>query len=193
MGLPLRKIRRAHSKAELSALLFLLILPSFSFARSVSEQELKAAFLFNFLKFVTYPEKSPLKKNNSFVICNFRENTFEGHLKRLLKDQRIGGKHVLEKTIGTPESANSCHLLFFPKKTMNLPFVINDLTHRESLTVGESDEFLKEGGMIQLFIQNKRVRFSINTQAIQQAHLSISSNLLRLADRVYSPEKKQPQ
>ena len=148
------------------------------------EYAVKAAFLYNFAKFVEWPPGAT-RNAEAFRICLVGDDPFGP----LLTDT-VAGKTVQDRPIeiAHPESApelGQCHMAFVSRSQVRqLPRVLAGLAAANTLTVGETEEFAREGGMITFHIEENKVRFEINAEAAQHAGLRISSQLLKLATRV---------
>lgn len=166
------------------------------------EYKVKAAFLYNFLKFVDWPNgkeadadqpitlgiigKDPFEKafepvkdkkvkNRDVVIKRFKSVTE-------LIEQGEKGKSELDKQI---EAAKKCHLLFIcSSEKEGLKEILTGLKDCPVLTVGDSKDLLESGGIINFVMEQQKVRFEINESAAKRSRLKISSQLLRLARKV---------
>ena len=139
------------------------------------EYQVKAAFLYNFVKYIEWPEprSSPIK------ICVAGQNPFGTILEDLLREERVRGTPLVTETI--PEPLPGCHVLFTPK-TSTVPAYLNAAAGKPILTVGETPDFLARGGIIRFYLEGgSNVRFEINRAAAHRAGLRISSRLLQLA------------
>ncbi len=152
-----------------------------------SEYQVKAAFLYNFAKFVKWPDKSFASTNSPLVIGILGDNPFGTDLEVAVKNKTINGHPLLIKQVA-PAELKSCHVVFIsrtPKR--NLPETLEPLKRESILTVSEVEEFTGAGGMICFTMEENKVRFEINDAAAKMAGLSISSKLLNLAKK---PEAK---
>jgi hypothetical protein len=149
------------------------------------EYEVKAAFLLNFSRYVNWPAD---RESKPFRVCLFGNNPFGGSLEAALADETWPGGAITVERVGAVEEARDCHLLYVPAAVTDR-FLSNSaqLVGHPVLTVGESRRFLMRGGMIQLFLDANRVRFSVNHGAAETAGLRVSSRLLRLAREVLEP------
>jgi len=186
--------------------LALLVMPIAAQAQNNSAQsheyQIKAAFLYNFIKFVDWPEEKMADGNEPITIGILGKDPF-GNAFEPLKAKKIKGRKVvvkrfkgfeeLKKSSGKDkselgrkiEALRKCHLLFVcPSEKENLTEIINSVKKHSVLTVGEMQDFLEAGGIINFVIEEKKVRFEINVAAAEQAKLEIRSKLLRLAKRV---------
>jgi hypothetical protein len=148
----------------------------------LSEYQLKAAFLFNFAKFVEWPVEAFRDANSPFVIGVLGENPFETDLEDTVKDKVINGHPFVIKQLKNLSELKTCHILFISKsERRRLPEIIANLGAAPVLTVSEVDRFLQAGGMVNFILEGNKVRFEINDQPAKRAGLRISSKLLNLA------------
>jgi len=152
---------------------------------SLSEYEVKAAFLFNFAKFVKWPERSA----PSITVCVLAEDAVERTI-----EKTIGGKTLRDKPVVVKRPADledhDCQILFISdSRRTELARILRSMNGASVLTVGETDAFAERGGIINFRTENDRVRFEINPEAAQNAGLEISSQLLKLATIVHDRTK----
>lgn len=179
----------------------LLVLPIVPKARADTapnkEQQIKAAFIYNFIKFVDWPKEKMADSNEPITIGIIGKDPFGKAFEPIKKKQVKGKKVVIKRFKGFEELKQSseqieairkCHLLFICSSKKNLKEVINSVKDHSVLTVADIKGFLESGGIINFLIEDKKVRFEINNTAAKQAKLKIRSKLLRLAKRVI-PEK----
>ena len=139
------------------------------------EYQVKAAYLYNFVKYVEWPEPF----TGPILICIAGQNPFGTVLEDLLRNERIRGVPVRTEVI--PGPIDECHVIFTPR-TSKIPVYLKAAAGTPTLTVGETDRFFELGGMINFFlVDGKNVRFEINRPAAERAKLRISSRLLDLA------------
>lgn len=145
--------------------------------RPANEYQVKAAFLYNFSRFVAWPQSL----GDTFKLCVIGENPFGDLLDSLT------GKSVRESILVIEEhkrfdTAHECHIAYISKSYEGrLAEVLTALREMPILTVSDIESFTARGGIIQLRLLDNRVRFDINTVAASDAGLSISSKLLSLA------------
>ena len=183
--------RRRMSRAALRSLLLQMLLFSsaYSFpmllaaqARPSSEYELKAAFLFNFAKFVDWPSNSFANPADAFSVCIVGADPFGRALDDALLGKTVEQHPVSIIRVRRVGDLTHCQILFVPaSESRLLPEILAKLRGQCVLVIGETDDFASSGGVIQFTLEENRVRFFINTDAADRAGLKISSKLLALA------------
>jgi hypothetical protein len=157
--------------------------------KAASEYEVKAAFLYNFIKFVEWPQKAFADKNAPYVIGILGNSDPFFDDKALINylDQSVNGKSINERGLMVRRAERllglkDCHLIFVSKSERNrVRDILNGLRGSHVLTVSEVDGFCEQGGMINFTKQGDKVRFEINPAAAEAAGLKISSKLLNVA------------
>ena len=153
------------------------------------EYDVKAAFLLNFSRYVTWPAE---RTKPPFRICVYGSNPFGSRLTVAVSGERWQGAPIDVRMLQTLSDGRACHILYVPDAEGDVlgdHWSVGDVP---TLTVGEHERFLAQGGMIRFFLENNRVRFSINLVNAESAGLQISSRLLRLARSVVAPESVKP-
>jgi hypothetical protein len=145
------------------------------------EYEVKAAFLLNFSRYVTWPAE---KLAPPFRICVYGSNPFGRRLSEAVSGERWQDGPIEVREIQTLFEGRSCHILYIPEAAGDVLVDHWAGGTLPTLTVGEHERFVAQGGMIRLFLENNKVRFSVNLAAAETAQLHISSRLLRLAREV---------
>lgn len=148
-----------------------------------SAYDVEAAYLFNFGKFVRWPQKTAF--NDTFVICVLGQDPFGPILDKTISGETIDGKAVVDKRISTPMDATGCSILYISTseaKALNRILAVTKAS--PALTVSDIPDFVDRGGMIQFVVRDGRVRFQVNLQATEQDGLALSSELLKVAIRV---------
>jgi YfiR/HmsC-like len=176
--------------ARVSALVGLASLALFAGGRAraqdgqPSEYQVKAAFLLNFGKFVEWPAGAFASANAPLVIGVFGDDPFHGDLKGMAAGQHINGHPVLVRRIKALADLKNCQILFIPAaQKAQAREVLKAAGNAGVLTVGETEDFIQAGGMINFIIEHSQVHFEINNEAARSAGLKISSKLLALARR----------
>ena len=159
-----------------------LIAPCAALTNGPGEYQVKAAFLFNFVKFVDWPDQSFTDKNSFLIIGVTGGDPIRSALEKTFQGKTVKGRSIVIQEIKTKGQGKTCHVIFLTgldKRQMDA--WLETLKEKAVLTIGESDNFAAQGGMINFFLQDDRVRFEINPQAAEKAGLKISSQLLALA------------
>jgi hypothetical protein len=159
-------------------------------AAEVPEPELKAAYLFHFTQFVNWPEADFASPAAPFVIGIFGADDLEAALATMVRGERVGSHRLEVRHLSRPVEAGACQMVFVPNG-LEGEFRLARTGAVPVLTVGESDGFLRSGGMIEFYSDRTHVRLRINLQAARDASLTISSKLLRVA-QVVSPSSLNP-
>ncbi len=142
---------------------------------AVTEYDLKAAFLYKFVQFVKWPG------GGSGIIGILGDDPFGGKLEKALQ-----GRLSIKRS-RKPEDLKTCQIVFVAKSERgNASGIIASLGDAKVLTVGESEGFAKQGGVIGILMDGDQPRLEINTAAARRAGLIISAQLLKLASRVFS-------
>jgi YfiR/HmsC-like len=148
-----------------------------------TESEVKAAFLYNFAKFVAWPSEAFSGSNAPMRFCVLGESPVGPDLSRITQGRAIGGHPI--QVIQNSRDLHECHLLFVSSSHKGSVKEVGEALHGAPvLTVGETKGFTGQGGMIGFMVEDARVRFEVNLQAAKQMRLEISSKLLSLAKRV---------
>jgi hypothetical protein len=149
-----------------------------------SEYQLKAAFLYNFAKFVEWPTAAFSEATAPMVIGILGENPIRADLDRAIRDKTINNRPLLIKEPHSASEWTNCHILFIStSEKKRLPEILGSLHGASVLTVSETDGFTQTGGMINFVSEGNKIRFQINEAAAKAAGLKISSKLLSLATR----------
>jgi hypothetical protein len=151
---------------------------------AASEYDVKAAFLFNFTKFVEWPPAAFTDEHSPLKICVLGENPF-GKTLRLLTEEEAAGRRLSLVHLDRLNSLETCHILFVSRSERDrLPQVLAAVHSASVLTVGDTAGFFDQGGMINFILEGSKVRFDVNQEAAERAGLKISSRLLALAKHV---------
>ena len=151
-----------------------------------TEYQVKAAFLFNFLKYVSWPADSPLLKSAIYRIGLIGTDPFGSTLDEIVSGASIEGRPVLIARLSDPDSLRSCHIVFVKSASDSLlSSILRQAEQFGIVTVGESPTFIEDGGVIRLRLKDDQVRFDINLAAANRSGLRISSKLLQLAQEIY--------
>ncbi len=157
-----------------------------------TEYEVKAAFLYNFAKFVEWPATALPEKKQPFIIGILGEDPFGDRLDRIVAGKQIQSHSIGIKRSKRVEELTACQIVFISDFAKGRLSPVLDVLHKKNiLTVSDMEQFAELGGDIQFVISERRVRFVINAAAAQRAGLKLSSKLLALALEVlHSPGQK---
>jgi hypothetical protein len=151
-----------------------------------SEYDVKAAYLYNFARFVEWPDPAPHRPSDGTVdICVLGHDPFGGRLDAMMADAVVRGRKVATRRLASASAAAGCHVLFVGvSDEREVSRVLMSLARADVLTVSDMPEFVRLGGMLQFVVQGNRVRFHVNLAACEAAGLRVSSDLLRVASTV---------
>lgn len=144
-----------------------------------TEHELKAAFLYNFAKFVEWPADK-LKDSSAFVLCILSGETYVS-ARDMLTGKSIKGRRLLVRQVNLPDDAVGCHLLFVGRNEMGRLQSQLDAIDPHVLRVGEASDFIRRGGVINLVRDANKFRFEINRNAGERVGFQFNYQLLQLA------------
>ena len=151
----------------------------------IEEYQVKAAFLYNFGKFVEWPSQAFETPRDPITICVLGHNPFGNALDEVIRGKSIEGRGIVVRLVTGGEQANSCQILFVnAADNKRYRLLCANLKPVGILTVGEAPGFAMGGGVINFKLDGDRVRFEINVDAAEHAQLHISSKLLSLAQIV---------
>lgn len=184
--------------------------------KPAKEYQVKAAFLYNFTKFIDWPKekeddtekpKTSDKIEDVITIGIIGKSPFGNAFDPILK-KKGNDKKLIIKTFGTfkdikktdskdkrlwnkqTEALRECHLLFFcASEQDSTAEIIKTLRDDPILTVGETEDFIKKGGIVKFVVDKKKIQFEVNMTAAEKTGLNIRSKLLRLAKKVIKKEK----
>lgn len=148
-----------------------------------TEYDVKAAYLLNFGKFVRQANGQP--PHTSFDICLLGHDPMGQTIDDLAANQAIDNLPVHVRRIPDVTQTKGCTILFISAdEDDRLREDMAILSTSEILTVSDAPDFLDRGGMIQFLLIQNHVRFAVNLNAVNRAHLFLSSELLRVASSV---------
>ena len=162
-------------------LLSLLVTPS-RVAAQFGDDQVKAAFLLNFLKFVTWPEAGAAPGAPIEVVVVGNDDLAKA-LEQAAAGQAIGGRPVSVRSIRPSREIGSTPQLLYigPSERDRLPVLLRQCEGKAVLTVGDGTGYGAAGVVLNFYVSDTRIRFEANTNAAARAGLQISSHLLRLA------------
>jgi YfiR/HmsC-like len=158
-----------------------------------SEEDVKAAYIFNFGKFVRYTPTNP--QSNTFDLCVLGQDSISQILEKITINQHIDERVVQVKRFENAGDARGCAIVFMGQsEASRLEKDLAALQGSDALTISDVPQFMVRGGMLELLLQGNRVRFAVNLDAVNRTNLQVSSELLRVAVSVSGqPRREVPQ
>src|SRR5436190_7483234 len=149
-----------------------------------TEYQIKAAFIFNFAKFVESPAAAFPKPSSPIIVGVLGENPFHDALEKTIKNKTVDEHPVVIREFRAATDATNCHILFISSsEKARLAQILKQLNGRSVLTISEMPGFTEAGGMINFVLEGTKIRFQINNDAANDAGLKISAKLLGLGLR----------
>lgn len=177
---------RAGQRRLAARLALLLLLPlRIACAAPSGDQEyaLKAVFLYNFCRFIDWPDRAFDSPDEPMVIGVVGDNPFGRLIEETVKGETLRGRRIRVEYYRRPSDIGRCHILFVGASEMaHADEILASVSGRSVLTVGETEAFLDRGGMIALTAEQNRVRLRINPARLRAENLAASSKLLRVAE-----------
>ena len=141
------------------------------------EADLKAAFIYNFTKYIEWTNPEP----ENFVIGVIGSSPIYESLMEIALLKKVNEKFIVVKRFENPEDITYCNILFVARNSGYSPATILDRVQRGTLTISEETGFAAQGMAFNFIITNQKLKFEVNTKAINAAGLKASSQLLKLA------------
>jgi hypothetical protein len=161
--------------------LFCNILQAQTRRKPALEYQVKAAFLFNFTKFVTWPATAFKADDAPFVIGIIGDDPFGPYLDELVKGESLDTHPIIVQRFTTINEISGCHMLFVNTNVAMQQQIIALTGTISTLTISDADGFAKRGGNICFFKQDNKIRIEINVAAAKNSKLEVSSKLLSIA------------
>lgn len=188
-------LRRARLRGVALVGAFLLVAPALAWAAAepagvhrTEEYDLKAAFLFNFTRFVEWPAEAFVSESSPITIGILGRDPFGKHLDDMVEDETVHGRKLAVRRFASVEDLGPCQILFVcPEEAEHWDPIAAKIAKRGTLTVGDGNNFAAHAGMIGFEMVQNHLRLRINLAAARAAKLTISSQLLRQAT-IVGPE-----
>jgi hypothetical protein len=150
------------------------------------EYKVKAAFLYNFTKFIEWPAESLPAAGSPIVFGVLCPVAFATELEATVRDRRVKGRGLAVKKLDNVDQAASVQLVFVcTMEDARAPALMQAVATRPVVTVGESEAFARAGGIIRFMLDQDKVRFEINIEPAERAGLRISAQLQKLATGIH--------
>jgi len=177
---PLRLVSRLARLVVISNVILQL-----SAQGQIEEYQVKAAFLYNLAKFVEWPAQSFRIPTSPIVICILGHDPFGRALTEMLEGKVLDGRALVVQQISDAQKAGNCHVVFVgSSEQKRFRSILQDLKASGVLTVGDTEGFAAQGGVVNLKLEGGMVRFEVNLEVGKEKNLRISSKLLSLAQIV---------
>ena len=178
----------AFHRSATRQLAFLALAASISYVRAqapeAGEYPVKAAFLFNFAKFVDWPADAFKGPTDPIAICVLGRDPFGTALDDVVRNKTVANRGFVVRAVSDAQQASKCQIVFVTaSERKHFRSLLEELKGRSILTVGEAEDFTASGGVINFKLKDARVRIEIDAEAAERARLRISSKLLSLAER----------
>jgi len=155
------------------------------------EYQVKAAFIYNFAKFVQWPPEAFQNSKEPIAICVLGQDPFGSSLEDIVAGRAVEGRSLIVRHISSIKQVAGCHVLFISSVENKRPLpILAEIKTPGVLTIGDSDASGADGVVINFKIERGKVRFEINLEAAEREKLRISSRLLSLAHIVESNREK---
>ena len=146
-------------------------------AQAINEFEIKAVFIYNFTRFVQWPDESFQSPEDKFVIGVLGENVFGRSLEEAVAGEFYQSRPIVVEYYPTPKDIRKCHILYVGSQ----PNVNSVAGSSAVLTVGERDDFMAQKGHLRFYNEGNKIRIEVNKARAAASGLTISSKLLSLA------------
>ncbi len=187
-GEGIRSVRTAQCRTKFHAAALATLLALSGGSRTCAqaspslEYQVKAAFLYNFAKFVNWPPESFADQNAPILLGVIGDNAFAKLLTDVAAGKSVNGRPVVVKLFKEGQDLRSCQIVFVSSSEENdATQILEKLKESSVLTVGEAPGFIQAGGIINFFIEKNKVRLEINLAAASRARVKISAKLIAVA------------
>ncbi len=185
MAVLIRARNRALLSLMVAAGLMLSATAPVSGSATPNEQQVEAAYLFNFARYVDWPGSAFDGATAPLRICVLGDDEFVTVARTSVGDRKVAERPVTVEGRSSVSASRSCHILFIAASSRDVESeVISDLGSKSVFTVSDSEGFAEQGGVANFVRVGNKIRFEINRDAANKAGLKVSSRLLRLANVV---------
>ncbi len=146
-------------------------------------ERIKAAFVYNFAKFVEWPVDAFAASDTPIRLCALSSEASNNRLD-LIQGRSAQGRDIALMLLDSAQQSGNCHILYLAKPHANYDGMLATLNGKPVLTISEDVNFVDRNGMVSLFIDDNHVRFRINLKAAQATGLKVSARILQLAQEV---------
>lgn len=155
-----------------------------------SRDQLEAECICKFAEFTTWPQKAFAASNSPLVIDILDDDPLGRVLDKTVRDETVGGRHLVVGSYRRAEEVKTCHILFISQSEIRqMDEIVKSLKGKPILTVTDAQGPAFARVMIHFNIERNKLRFHVNQQAAKAADITLSSRLLRMADTTLPAEK----
>lgn len=176
------------SEAPKIASVLAVLLAASAGGQGLNEYHVKAAYVYNLARFVEWPPESFKSATEPMRLCVLGASPIRPILGEAVQGETIDGRKLEVRQLADTAQAAGCHVVFIASsENPRLPSLLRELRRPPgTLTVGEAEDFLREGGAVNFRLENNKVRIEINPRAVAEQKLRVSPNLLSLV-RIVKP------
>lgn len=145
---------------------------------AVREASLKAAFIYNFTRYIEWENVNNDKEFVIGIVGAFAQN---GAMREIANNYLVKNKKIVLRHFNKPEDIGDCHILFIPR---NCPYPLQSILNKvgkDVLTISEEPGMARQGTAINFIVVDDKLKFEINLKALYSAGLRAGSQLLKLA------------
>lgn len=188
------KNRLRMALTQCALLLGVLLFAPRTWAQSVSVDEVKTAYLFNFAKFVEWPADSLPSAASPLNFCTLGRSIAADGLDAFVRGRSVNGHAIVVRHLHEPEELKDCHILFLSGSAeKQQKKVLQEAKGLPVLLVSDSPGFARSGGAVEFVLESGKLAFEINLGAADAARIKINSKLLALGRGISSREERQGQ
>jgi YfiR/HmsC-like len=153
-------------------------------AQDVTEVTLKGAFLFNFARFTEWPAET-FHADSTVSACVLGDRDIADALSRTVAGKQVSGRSVAVTLVAPDAPLPACHVLYLSSVVeRRIDDILSTVRELPVLTVSDADAFAQRGGIVQMFVEDGKMKFRVNARSAKRARLALSSRLLALAELV---------
>jgi hypothetical protein len=152
---------------------------------ALPEPEIKAAFVYRFTQFVTWPDDAFGGKDEPFTIATVGDDSLLPALQQVMAGRAVNGRPIVVIHFTSADRIDHCQVLFVPASQQGIvPAILAKLGNAPVLTIGDGDAFMNQGGAIRLFVEGGRMKFELDPDVVTAARLKPGAQLMKVG-RIY--------
>lgn len=164
------------------AMIFLIPFKLSAQSPSASEYQLKAAFIYNFTRFVDWPAPASSRTNAPFVISVLNEDRLADKIVELVKGEQLNGRPIVVRRLDNRSEIANCNILYVSvRDASDIKNQLSTINRRGILTVSDNPNFARWGGLVRFFKEDNKLRMQINIDEARAARFNMSSKLLSIS------------